>query len=269
VTHGVVPSAPEQKENISDRVSSRSEGKTLSLAAFAGVLPTLGLAGQAVEGSHGGTNQSRAQCGGAERRYPERDRVMVRVIGAGRTAGQRDCDGHVVLVTDAEANVVTRCLTASLLALVARLTRPRAAGSTKQLRAVPVPLKRTRNAVEATDRIIHSERDIGIVARAVTGVVSPGSRFRRRLLAQRPAHVRHSLCQEHRLTKTIDLSWRAGLPGSTAAAPETRYYAQGLVDIGDASGHLRRARIELSWIYRGRAHDAIFEDYFGRCGCGR
>jgi integrase len=98
----------------------------------------------------------------AERRYPERDRVMVLLsVRAGLRAKEI---GMVTwrMVTDAEGNV------GNALHLAAKGKKGgRTVPLNKQLRSALVALKRIRNGVEATDRIIHSERDIGMSPGAV------------------------------------------------------------------------------------------------------
>jgi integrase len=100
----------------------------------------------------------------AERRYPQRDRVMVLLSVR---AGLRAKEIAVVtwgMVTDAEGNV------GEALHLVNGASKGRRGGRSvplnKELRAPLVALKATRNGKPA-DRIIHSERDIGMSAGAV------------------------------------------------------------------------------------------------------
>jgi integrase len=101
----------------------------------------------------------------AERRYPRRDRVMVLLsVRAGLRAKEI---GMVTwgMVTDAEGEV------GDALHLVNRASKGKRGGRivplNKELRAALVALKATRNGIEAADRIIHSERDIGMSAGAV------------------------------------------------------------------------------------------------------
>jgi integrase len=101
----------------------------------------------------------------AERRYPERDRVMVLLSVR---AGLRAKEIAMVtwgMVTDAEGNV------GDALHLVNDASKGKNGGRTvpfnKELRAALVALKVTRNAPEAADRIIHSQRDIGMSPGAV------------------------------------------------------------------------------------------------------
>ncbi len=98
--------------------------------------------------------QIKAALGAASaRRYPERDRVMV-LLSA--TWG---------MVTDAEGNI------GDALHLVNGASKGKKGGRTvplnKELRAALDALKATRNGVEAGDRIIHSERDLGMSPGAV------------------------------------------------------------------------------------------------------
>jgi integrase/recombinase XerC len=106
-----------------------------------------------------------ALCAVAERRYPERDRVMVLLSVR---AGLRAKEIAMVtwrMVTDAEGNV------GDALHLVNGAAKGKKGGRTvplnKQLRSALVALKGIRNGVEATDRIIHSERGIGLSPGAV------------------------------------------------------------------------------------------------------
>jgi integrase len=99
------------------------------------------------------------------RRYPERDRVMVLLSVK---AGLRAKEIAMLtwgMVTDVEGNVLTA------LHLVNGASKGKKGGRTvplnKELREALVDLKATRNAPEASDRVIHSERDIGMSPGAV------------------------------------------------------------------------------------------------------
>jgi integrase len=99
------------------------------------------------------------------RRYPERDRVMVLLSVK---AGLRAKEIAMVtwgMVTDAEGDV------GDTLHLVNGASKGKNGGRTvplnNELREALVALKATRNAPEAVDRIIHSERDIGMSPAAV------------------------------------------------------------------------------------------------------
>lgn len=101
----------------------------------------------------------------AERRYPERNRVMVLLSVR---AGLRAKEIAMVtwgMVTDSEGNV------GDALHLVNAASKGKRGGRTvplnKELRSGLVALKETRNGVEAADRIIHSERDLGMSPGAV------------------------------------------------------------------------------------------------------
>jgi integrase len=100
----------------------------------------------------------------AQRRYPERDRVMVLLsVKAGLRAKEIS---HVTwgMMTDAEGNV------GDALHLSNGASKGKRGGRVvplnASLRDALVALKATRN-VEAGDRIIHSERDIGMSPGAV------------------------------------------------------------------------------------------------------
>jgi integrase len=100
----------------------------------------------------------------AGRRYPERDRVMVLLsVKAGLRA--KEIAVAWGMVTDAEGNV------GDVLALPDSASKGKRGGRTvplnAALRGALVALKATRN-VDADDRIIHSERDAGMSAEAVT-----------------------------------------------------------------------------------------------------
>jgi integrase len=101
----------------------------------------------------------------AGRRYPIRDRVMVLLSVK---AGLRAKEIAMVtwgMVTDAEGNV------GDALHLINSASKGKNGGRTvplnKELREALVALKATRNAPEPSDRVIHSERDIGMSAGAV------------------------------------------------------------------------------------------------------
>jgi integrase len=101
----------------------------------------------------------------ADRRYPQRDRVMVLLSVR---AGLRAKEIAMVtwgMVTDAEGNV------GEALHLVNGASKGKHGGRTvplnRELRAALIALKATRNGIEAGDRMIHSERDIGMSAGAV------------------------------------------------------------------------------------------------------
>jgi integrase len=95
-----------------------------------------------------------------ERRYPERDRVMVLLsVRAGLRAKEiAMCTWG--MATDAEGTV------GDALHLSNGASKGKRGGRVvplnKELRAALVALKAARNGVEATDRIIHSERDAGM-----------------------------------------------------------------------------------------------------------
>jgi integrase len=100
-----------------------------------------------------------------QRRYPERDRVMVLLsVRAGLRAKE------IALVTwgmvlDAEGNL------GDALHLSNGASKGKRGGRVvplnKELRAALIALQAARNSVEAGDRIIHSERDIGMSPGAV------------------------------------------------------------------------------------------------------
>ena len=100
-----------------------------------------------------------------ERRYPERDRVMVLLsVRAGLRAKEiAPCTWGMVL--DAESNL------GDALHLVDGASKGKRGGRVvplnKELRAALEALKATRNGVEPGDRIIHSERDAGVSPGAV------------------------------------------------------------------------------------------------------
>jgi integrase len=101
----------------------------------------------------------------AERRYPQRDRVMVLLSVR---AGLRAKEIAIVtwgMVTDAEGNV------GEALHLLNGASKGKRGGRTvplnRELRAALIALKATRSGIVAADRVIHSERDIGMSAGAV------------------------------------------------------------------------------------------------------
>jgi integrase len=101
----------------------------------------------------------------AERRYPERDRVMVLLSVR---AGLRAKEIAMVrwgMVTDAEGNV------GEALHLVNGASKGKRGGRTvplnKELRAALLALKALHPGAEAADRVIHSERDLGMSAGSV------------------------------------------------------------------------------------------------------
>jgi integrase/recombinase XerD len=101
----------------------------------------------------------------ADRRYPQRDRVMVLLSVR---AGLRATEVAKVtwgMVTDAEGEV------GDALHLSNGASKGKRGGRTvplnKELRAALIELKALRPSAEAIDHIIHSERDIGMSAGAV------------------------------------------------------------------------------------------------------
>jgi integrase len=100
----------------------------------------------------------------ADRRYPERDRVMVLLSVRAGLRAKEIAMVTWAMVTDAEGNV------GDALHLVNGASKGKQGGRTvplnKELRASLVALKATRN-VDATDRVIHSERDAGMSPGAV------------------------------------------------------------------------------------------------------
>jgi integrase/recombinase XerC len=102
----------------------------------------------------------------ARRRYPERDRAMVLLSVR---AGLRAKEIAMVtwgMVCDADGDV------GDALHLTNKASKGenggRAVPLNKELRAALVALKATRNAPEPSEHIIHSERDLGMSANAVT-----------------------------------------------------------------------------------------------------
>ncbi len=99
------------------------------------------------------------------RRYPERDRVMVLLSVRAGLRAKEIALATWSMATDAEGNV------GDVLDLSNGASKGKRGGRTvplnKELRVALVALKATRNDPEATDRIIHSERDIGMSPGAV------------------------------------------------------------------------------------------------------
>jgi integrase len=99
----------------------------------------------------------------SRRRYPERDRVMVLLSVRAGLRAKEIANVTWGMVTDAEGNV------GDALHLANGASKGKKGGRTvplnKELRAALI-VKVTRN-VEAGDRIIHSERDLGMSAGAV------------------------------------------------------------------------------------------------------
>lgn len=97
-------------------------------------------------------------------RYPERDRVMILLSVRAGLRAKEIALATWGMVTDAEGNV------GDALHLPNMASKGRNGGRTvplhKELRAALAALKATRN-VDARDRIIHSERDIGLSPVAV------------------------------------------------------------------------------------------------------
>jgi integrase len=100
----------------------------------------------------------------AERRYPERDRVMVLLSVRAGLRAKEIALATWGMVTDAEGNV------GDALHLINGASKGKRGGRVvplnRELHAALVALKATRNG-EPGDRIIHSERDIGLSAGAV------------------------------------------------------------------------------------------------------
>jgi integrase/recombinase XerD len=100
----------------------------------------------------------------AERRYPERDRVMVLLSVRAGLRAKEIALATWGMVTDAEGNV------GDALHLANGASKGKRGGRVvplnRELHAALVALKATRNG-EPGDRIIHSERDIGLSAGAV------------------------------------------------------------------------------------------------------
>src|SRR5258707_6505242 len=106
-----------------------------------------------------------------ERRYAERDGVMVLLSVRAGLRAKEIALATWGMATDAEGNV------GDALHLVNGASKGKRGGRTvplnKELRAALVALKATRNGVEAADRIIHSERDIGLLPGALPVLVYP------------------------------------------------------------------------------------------------
>jgi integrase len=100
----------------------------------------------------------------SQRRYPERDRVMVLLSVRAGLRAKEIANVTWGMVTDAEGDV------GSALHLSNGASKGKNGGRVvplnKELRAALIALKAKRN-VEAGDRIIHSERDLGMSAGAV------------------------------------------------------------------------------------------------------
>ena len=100
----------------------------------------------------------------SQRRYPERDRVMILLSVRAGLRAKEIAMATWAMVTDAEGNV------GDALHLSNGASKGKKGGRTvplnKELRSALIALKATRN-VEAGDRIIHSERDLGMSAGAV------------------------------------------------------------------------------------------------------
>jgi integrase/recombinase XerD len=101
----------------------------------------------------------------ADRRYPQRDRVMVLLSVRAGLRAKEIAKVTWAMVTDAEGNV------GDALHLPNGASKGKRGGRTvplnKELRAALIELKALRPTAEATDHIIHSERDIGMSAGAV------------------------------------------------------------------------------------------------------
>jgi len=93
------------------------------------------------------------------RRYPLRDRVMILLSVRAGLRAKEIAMARWGMLTDAEGEV------GDAIHLTNKSSKGRNGGRTiplhKELRAALAALKATRN-VDATDRIIHSERDIGM-----------------------------------------------------------------------------------------------------------
>ena len=102
----------------------------------------------------------------ARRRYPERDRAMVLLSVRAGLRAKEIAGATWGMVTDAQGNV------GDALHLVNRASKGKKGGRTvplnKELREALIELKATRNAPEAKEHIIHSERDLGMSVNAVT-----------------------------------------------------------------------------------------------------
>jgi integrase/recombinase XerD len=99
-----------------------------------------------------------------QRRYPERDRVMILLSVRAGLRAKEIAMATWAMVTDAEGNV------GDALHLSNGASKGKNGERTvplnQELRSALIALKATRN-VEAGDRIIHSERDLGMSAGAV------------------------------------------------------------------------------------------------------
>jgi len=99
------------------------------------------------------------------RRYPARDRVMVLLSVKAGLRAKEIALATWGMVTDAEGNV------GDALHLSNGASKGKRGGRTvplnNELREALVALKATRNDPDATDRIIHSERDVGMSPGAV------------------------------------------------------------------------------------------------------
>lgn len=100
-----------------------------------------------------------------DRRYPQRDTVMVLLSVRASLRAKEIALATWGMVTDAEGNV------GDSLHLLNGASKGKHGGRAvplnKELREALIALKTTRNAPEASDRIIHSERDIGMSPGAV------------------------------------------------------------------------------------------------------
>jgi len=100
----------------------------------------------------------------SQQRYPERDRVMILLSVRAGLRAKEIAMATWAMVTDAEGKV------GDALHLSNGASKGKKGGRTvplnKELRSALIALKATRN-VEAGDRIIHSERDLGMSAGAV------------------------------------------------------------------------------------------------------
>jgi integrase/recombinase XerD len=101
----------------------------------------------------------------AARRYPERDRVMVLLSVRAGLRAKEIAMATWAMVTDAEGAI------GDTLALVNGASKGKKGGRVvplnKELRGALVALRAVRNAPEPGDRIIYSERDVGMSAGAV------------------------------------------------------------------------------------------------------
>jgi integrase len=101
----------------------------------------------------------------SDRRYPERDRVMVLLSVRAGLRAKEIALATWGMVLDAEGNL------GDALHLSNGASKGKRGGRVvplnKELRAALDALKATRNGVEAGDRIIHSERDAGMSSGAV------------------------------------------------------------------------------------------------------